>query len=64
MSKAVVKESNNSLPTLGESGSEVSQFIIEPRNFAEVARLPAYFKKAQLKATLKDIIHLISNRTF
>ena len=37
--KTVVKEVLKELPTLGESGSEVSYFIPEPRNFSEVTRL-------------------------
>ena len=32
----VVKEISLELTPLGESGSEVSHFILEPRNFAEV----------------------------
>ena len=36
--KDVVNELKNAFPNLGESGSEVSQFITEPRNFAEVTR--------------------------
>ena len=32
--KDVVNELNNVLPNLGESGSEVSHFITEPRNFS------------------------------
>ena len=32
--KVVVNELNNLLPALGESVSEVSQFIPEPRNLA------------------------------
>ena len=32
----IVKEIFQKLATLGESGSEVSRFIPEPRNFAEV----------------------------
>ena len=27
------------LPPLGESGAEVSHFILEPRNFAEVKKI-------------------------
>ena len=50
--KAIVKELNNSLPDLAESGSEVSHFIPEPRNFAEVTKSPAEVKKAWLKATV------------
>ena len=51
--KSVVNELNNSLPTLGESVSEVSDFIPKPSNFVEVPRLPSNVKKAWLKATLK-----------
>ena len=43
--KAVVNELNNSLPTLRQSGSEVSYFIPEPSKFAEVTRLPADIEK-------------------
>ena len=43
--KAVVNELNNSLPTLGESVSEVLDFILEPRNFAVVPRLPEDVKR-------------------
>ena len=38
------------LPILGESGSEVSYFIPEPRNFAEVTRLSEDIRKLWLKA--------------
>ena len=62
--KAVVNKLNNSLPTLGESGSEVSHFISEPRNFAEVNILPEDVKNTWLKATLKFIQNLINNQTF
>ena len=34
--KNVVKEISQDFPPLGESGSEVSHFISEPRNFSEV----------------------------
>ena len=37
--KTVVKEISQDLPILGESGSEVSHFIPEPRNFSEVTKL-------------------------
>ena len=37
--KAVVNEISRALPILGESGSEVSYFIPEPRNFSEINRL-------------------------
>ena len=39
--KVVINKSKNSLPNLRESGSEVSHFIPEPRNFTEVTILPA-----------------------
>ena len=35
----VVKAISQKLKTLGESGSEVSHFIPEPRNFSEVTKL-------------------------
>ena len=53
--KYIVNELNNSLPNLGESVSEVSHFIPEPRSFADVTILPEYVKKARLKETLKEI---------
>ena len=34
--KTVVKEISQEFPPLGESDSEVSHFITEPRNFSEV----------------------------
>ena len=37
--KNVVKENSQELPLLGESGSEVSHFIPEPRNFTEAKNL-------------------------
>ena len=45
MLKAVVNEILRVLPILGESGSEVSCFISEPRNFAEVTRLSEDIRK-------------------
>ena len=39
VSKNVVKEILQDLPTLGGSGSEYSYFIPDTRNFAEVTRL-------------------------
>ena len=51
--KAVVNERKNELFTLVESGSEVSQFIAEHRNFTEFTKLPVDFKKDWLKVTLK-----------
>ena len=49
---------------MGESGSEVSYFISEPRNFAEVKRLSEDINKPWLKATLKEIRNLIINHNF
>ena len=59
----VVKEIFQELTPLGESGSEVSQFIPEPRNFAEVTKLSENIKKPWLNATLKEIKNLINNQT-
>ena len=62
--KTVVKEISQDLPPLGESGSEVSHVIPEPRNFAEVTKLSDDMKKPWLKETLKEIKNLINNQTF
>ena len=59
-----VKEILQELATLGESGSEVSHFIPEPRNFAEVTKLSENIRKPCLKATLKEINNLINNQSF
>ena len=52
------------LTALGESDSEVSHFIPEPRNFSEMTKLSKNIKKPWLKATLKEIMNLINNQTF
>ena len=52
------------MTALGESGSEVSHFIPEPRNFAEVTKLSENIKKTWLKATLREIKDIINNQTF
>ena len=52
------------LPPLGESGSEFSHFIPEPRNIFEVTKLSDDINKPWLKANQKDIKNLINNRTF
>ena len=49
---------------LGESGSEVSHFILEPRKFAEVTKLSENIKEPWLKVTLKEINNIINNQTF
>ena len=60
----VVKEISQQLTPLGESGSEVSHFIPEPRNFSEVSKLSWNIKKPWLKANLKEINILINDQTF
>ena len=60
----IVSDISKELTNLGESGSEVSHFIPEPRNFAEVTKLSENIKKPWLKATLKEIKNLINNQTF
>ena len=52
------------LTNFRETGSEVSHFIPEPRNFAEVTKLAENIRKPWLKATLKEIKNLINNQTF
>ena len=59
-----VKDIFQELTTLGESGSEVSHFIPEPRNFAEVTKLSENIRKPWLKATVKEINNLINNQNF
>ena len=60
----IIKEISQELTNFGESGSKVSHFIPEPRNFAEVTRLAENIRKPWLKATLKEINNLINNQTF
>ena len=60
----VVKDILQELTPLGESGSEVSHFILEPRNFYEVTKLSENIKKPWLKETIKEIKNLINNQTF
>ena len=59
-----VKYISQELTALVESGSEVSHFILEPRNFTEVTKLSENITKPWLKATLKQIKNLINNQTF
>ena len=58
----VVKEISRDFPPLGESGSEISHFIPEPRNFSEMTKLSNDIKKPWLKATQKKIKDLINNK--
>ena len=60
----VVKEIFQELTDLGESGSEASHFIPEPRNFSEATKSSENIRKPWLKATLKEIKNLINNKTF
>ena len=60
----IVSEILQELTNFGETGSEVSHFVPEPRNFAEVTRLAENIRKPWLKATLKEIKNLINNQTF
>ena len=60
----IVKEIFQELATLGESGSEVSHFIPEPRNFDEVTKFSENIRKPWLKVTLKEMKNLINNQTF
>ena len=62
--KAVINEISQDLPILDESESEVSYFIPEPINFAEVTIFSDDIKKPWLKATLKEIKSLINNHNF
>ena len=52
------------LTPLGESGSEVSHFILEPRNFDEVIKFSENINKPCLKETLKEMKNLINNQYF
>ena len=58
------KEISQELTALGESGSEVSHFIPEPRDFSEATNLSENIKKPWLNETLKQIKNLINNQTF
>ena len=60
----IVKDISQELTNLGEYSSEVSHFILEPRNFSEVKKLSENIRKPWLKATLKEINNLINNQTF
>ena len=62
--KTVVKDILQDLPPLGESGSEVSHFVPEPRKFTEVTKFSDDIKKPWLKATQKDIKNLVNNKNF
>ena len=60
----IVSEISQELTNFGESRSEVSHFIPEPRNFAEVKKLSENIRKLWLKATPKEIKNLINNQIF
>ena len=61
---SVVKDISQELIPFGESGSEVSHFIPQSRNFAEVTKLSENINKPWIKATLKEMNNLIINQTF
>ena len=52
------------MTALLESGSGVSHFIPEPRNFSEVTKLSENIKKPWLKENLKEIKNIINNQNF
>ena len=58
-----VSEISQEFTNFGETGSEVSHFIPEPRNFAEVTKLAENIRKPWLKANLKEIKNIINNQT-
>ena len=58
--KTVVNEISQEFPPLGESGSEVSHFIPEPRNFAEVTKFSYDLNKTWVKANMKAIKNSIN----
>ena len=60
----IVSDISQELTNFGESSSEVSHFIPEPRNFVEVTRLAENIRKPWLKATLEEIKNLINNQNF
>ena len=62
--RTIVSEISQELSNFLETGSEVSHFIPEPRNFAEVTRLAENIRKPWLKATHKEIKNRINNKTF
>ena len=62
--KTAAKYISQELSLLGESSSEFSHFIPEPRNFSEITKLSENIKKPWLKATLKVIYNLINNKNF
>ena len=60
----IVSDILQELTNFREIGSEVSHFVLEPRNFAEVTKLAENIRKPWLKATLKEIKNLINNQNF
>ena len=59
-----MKEISQELTPLVESGSEVSHFIPEPRNFSEVTKFSDDINKPWLKAAQKEIKNIINNQNF
>ena len=52
------------LPPLGETGSEISHVITEPRNFAEGTKFSEDIKKTWRKENQKENKNIINNQTF
>ena len=61
--KAVVKYISQYLPILGESGSDVSYFIPDLRNFSEVTRFSYDINKPHL-TKYKGDYNIINNKNF
>ena len=62
--KTVVKEILQDSPILGESSSEFSHLIPEPRNFDELTKFSDDIKKPWLMANMKEIENIINNQNF
>ena len=54
----IVSDISQELINFGETGSEVSHFIPEPRHFAEVTRLAENIRKHWLKATHECLVFM------
>ena len=62
--KAIVNKVSESLSIMGESGSEASYWIPEPKKISEVARLSEDIKKPWWEENMKYINNLINNKNF
>ena len=59
---SIVKDILQELIALGESSSEVSHFVPEPKNFAEVKKLSENVRKLWIRSTIEEIKNLIKNQ--